>query len=259
MSDIDLPREPEEITRQLLDIITENTTWADIGEQLDVSHYQYKDEHPEWHPSSKDFDAMFKAILWAESEEVSHTGVPKRLKENPDIAEAFGFDPDELPHGDTFRLAYTNRFENLQHRFDWMVDNLNTIAEHRACPIGTWGLDIPASDGNSERTLQRLLRSQAHRVMEEEVGDLMYSFLDLPRSENAVYDEEDIKRVLTKMSLCSAAANDTAKIDGDDKFLSDLADLDEAELKNLPFYVDGPTGETVLTPFTSSNQTKSAT
>jgi len=116
------------IGKQADEIIEPGTEWSDFGAELDVSRYTNRDSYAEWHAGVNDFEPMFLAVLWATAEEESVTGLSDRLEDNPDIATAFGFDVDDLPHGDTFARAWRNRFEELQGTIKRSADQIDDVA-----------------------------------------------------------------------------------------------------------------------------------
>ncbi len=227
------------IGKQADDIIEPGTEWSDLGVDLDVSRYTHRDPYPEWHADVNDFEPMFLAVLWATTEDESVTGLSDRLEDNPDIATAFGFDVDDLPHGDTFARAWRNRFEELQRTIERSADQIDDIATKNGSPIGTSGLNPEETSGSSKRTEQRLLRTQTRDVMDQ-MGDIVYPALDLPRPDGAIYGENELKDVLTVMGMEGTAANEGATINSDR--LDVLNEPDEDD----PFYVDGMTSETLL-------------
>jgi hypothetical protein len=228
------------LAKQADGIIEHETEWPELGAGLDASHYAHKDPYPDWHTGT-DFEPMLLAVLWAKTEDESVTGLSDRLADNPDIAESFGFNVDDIPHGDTFARAWRNRFEELQDRIERWGDTIDDMATKRGSPIGAGGLNAEETAGSSKRTEQRLLRKKTREVMGQ-MGDIVYPALNLPRPENAIFDEEEIKNAFTVTAMEGEAANNGADINGDR-----LDTLREPGLDD-PFYVDGMTGETLLDP-----------
>jgi hypothetical protein len=184
--------------------------------------------------------SRFPTILWAKTEDESVTGLSDRLQNNTEIAEAFGFNQDEIPHGDTFARAWRNRFEDLQDTIDRAAKDIDQIATKRGSPIGGHtGLNPEDRDGSSKRTEQRLMRKKTKEVLNQ-MGDVVFPALDLPRPENAIYDEEDLLELMTVMGIKGDSANNGADINGDR-----LAEKKDIALDD-PFYEDGLTGETLL-------------
>ena len=112
IDDLDLEPALSPLGKQADDVIGAGTEWPELAAELDVSRYRDRDAYPEWHAETNEFDPVFLAVLWAKTEDESVTGLSDRLQDNPEIAEAFGFDPDDIPHGDTFARAWRNRFED---------------------------------------------------------------------------------------------------------------------------------------------------
>ncbi len=236
---LDINRPLNRIGRQAAEIIDADTDWAALGADLDVSHYRRDDPYPEWHAETTDFDPMFLATLWAKTEDGSIYGLTERLKNNPEIAEAFGFDTDEIPCGDTFNNTWNDRFEELQDDIETTAQMIGEIAHERGCAIGTVGLNPEETGGTSKRTEQRLLRKKTKEVLDE-MSDVIFPALNLPRPDGAIYDEEDLLELLTVMGIKGKAAHGGADINSDR--LASIRDIDLYD----PFYKDGLTGETLL-------------
>ena len=241
VDDLDLERVLTPLAKQADDIIDHGTEWPELGAELDVSRYRRDDPYPEWHAETTDFDPMFLAVLWAKTEDESVTGLSDRLEDNPEIAEAFGFnDMDDIPHGDTFALAWRERFEELQSTIERAAKDIDELATECGSPIGGHtGLDPEETSGSSKRTEQRLLRKKTKEVLDQ-MSDVVFPALDLPRPENAIYDEEDMLELMTVMGIHGDAAHDGAVTNGDRLAAQKDISLDD------PFYEDGMTGETLL-------------
>lgn len=241
VDDLDLERVLSPLAKQADDIIDHGTEWPELGAELDVSRYRRDDPYPEWHAETTDFDPMFLAVLWAKTEDESVTGLSDRLEDNPEIAEAFGFnDMDDIPHGDTFALAWRDRFEELQDTIERAAKDIDKLATERGSPIGGHtGLNVEETGGTSKRTEQRLMRKKTKEVMDQ-MGKVVFPALNLPRPENAIYDEEDMLELMTVMGINGDAAHDGAGSNSDRLAAQkDVAPTD-------PFYVDGMRGETLL-------------
>jgi len=240
IDDNDLEQVFSHIGKQADEIIDTDTDWMKLGQELDVSIYRSDDPYPEWHAETNDFAKMFLAILWAKTENQSITGLSDRLKTNREIAEAFGFTEEEIPHGDTFARAWRKRFDSLQNTINTTAKTIDEIATERGSSIGGYtGLTLEETNGRSKRTEQRLLRKKTNEVMKEMVG-VVFPELDIPRPENAIYDKDDLLRLMTVMGLESEAANGGADLLGDK--LAEEKDIQPRD----PFYEDGMRGETLL-------------
>lgn len=240
VDDLQLDRSLSRLGKQADEIIEQGTEWVELAGELDVSSYRRRDTAATWHRNTIEFDRMFLAVLWAKTEDESVTGISDRLKANPDVAETFGFDPDDVPHGDTFARAWGDRFEELQDTIEVAAKDIDRLATERGSPIGGHtGLSVDESDGVSKRTEQRLLRKKTKEVLDQ-MADVVFPALDLPRPENAIYDEENLLELMTVMGIDGSAAHDGADLNSDRlAYQKDIA-LDD------PFYEDGLTGETLL-------------
>jgi hypothetical protein len=185
---------------------------------------------------------MFLAYLWATVEGQSLTGIPDRLEENPELARAFSFDPDELPSDSTFKPSrLKNRFSDLVSTVQRGSEDIRTIAAERGAPIGNQLTTTPEDDDDStpsERTVKRLVRKKGKEVLEE-LKAVAIPSMDLPRPEDAVYDKEELLVLAAIAAIEGKAANNA----GDS--LSDMKNPDPNPWLD-PFTEDGPTGETFL-------------
>lgn len=238
---MDQPR--NSLVKQADDVIDADTTWATLAEALDVKRYRSGDAHPEWHDGTP-FRPLFLAYLWATVEDDSLTGIPSRLAANPDLAEAFGFDPEDLPSASTCKPSrLEDRFSTLEPTVTQAAKDIRAIAAERGAPIGNDLTqlqdtdDEPDEDGPSERTIDRLLRQKGREVLDE-LKSVAIPSMRLPRPDDPVYDEEELLALEAIAAIKGEAANDAGKSLGDQKN-PDPA-LDD------PFYEDGPSGETLL-------------
>jgi len=102
------------LTKQVDDVLTADTDWITLANELDVSRYTLRDAHPEW-SSSLPFRPMFLAYLWATVERESLSGIPERLSDRPELARAFGFEMDDLPSESSCKpVRLESRFRKLQ-------------------------------------------------------------------------------------------------------------------------------------------------
>lgn len=230
------------LSKQADEIIDEDTTWVDLGTKLDVTHLKDRDGHPEWR-NGRPFRPMFLAYVWALIEDESLSGIPDRLEDQPELADAFGFDPDDLPSESTCKPARLNdRFSDLESTVKVAVERIRTIARQRGAPIGYTLAEVVGSDtekqqGISERTEQRLLRKTGNEVLDE-LKTVAIPSIPLPRPDDAVYDGDELLMLEAIAAINQLAANDGGKELGDEK----NPDPDPDDL----FYEDGPSGETLL-------------
>ncbi|MFP9193945.1 transposase [Natrialbaceae archaeon A-CW1-1] len=230
------------IGRQADEIIDENTDWVEFASELKVSRYEHREGFPDYH-ASRSFYAVFLAYLWATVEDESYSGIPKRLSDRPELAEAFGFDPEDLPSESTFRpVRLERRFGDLEITVERAAEEIRTIAAERGSPIGydiisSTDTDKENDEPPSERTVQRLLRKKGKQVLDETMSVAVPS-ISLPRPDDAVYEKEELLELEVIAAIKQAAANGGGQIMGDMK--NPEPDRDD------PFYEDGPSGETLL-------------
>lgn len=244
IDDLDLERVLTPLAKQADDVIEAGTEWPELARELDVSQYQRRDPYPEWHNETNDFEPVFLAVLWAKTEDESVTGLADRLQDNPEIAAVFGFDdPDDIPHGDTFARAWRERFDDMQDTIERSAEDIDQLATERGSPIGGHtGLNPEETGGSSKRTEQRLLRQKTKEVLDE-MADVVFPALDLPRAEKAIYDEEDLLELMTVMGINGSAAHGASETNSDR--IAAQKDKDIHPTKD-PFHEDGPTGQTLL-------------
>lgn len=227
------------LSEQADEIITSETDWRRLANQLDVSRYRHRDGHPEWHNGTP-FRPMFLAYLWAHVEQESTTGIPNRLEDNPELAEAFGFDPDDLPSESTCKpVRLRDRFDDLQSIVEITAERIREISAERGAPIG-YDLGNVASgedDDPSNRTIQRFLRKKGRHVLDE-LKEAVLSSMRLPRPENPVYEEDELLVLEAIAAITQTAANGGGQIMGDKK--NPDPGLDDSLCE------DGPSGETLL-------------
>jgi len=184
---------------------------------------------------------VFLATLWAQVEGESLSGIPERLQERPELAEAFGFDPDDLPSESTFRpVRIKYRFEELERTITRSAESIREIAAERGAPIGFQLGQTADNDPDSsitKRTEQRLLRKKGKEVLNE-LKSVAIPSISVPRPENPIYDEEELLVLESIAAIEGMAANQAGEKLGDEK--NPNPELDD------PFHEDGPSGETVL-------------
>lgn len=231
------------VSKQAAEILNQDTDWVEMAKQLDISRYRHRDRVPEYCDATP-FRPMFLAYLWATVEQKSYSGIPNRLAERPELASAFGFDPDDLPSESTFRpVRLERRFGELESTVERAAEQIRQIAAERGSPIGYDILPLDTGDDGddegepSNRTVQRLLRKKGQQVMNE-MQSVTFPAIPLPRPENAIYDTEELLGLETAATIRRSAANGAGYSMGDLK--NPNPNLDD------PFYEDGPTGETLL-------------
>jgi len=187
---------------------------------------------------------MLLAYLWAKVEDQSLTTIPDHLEKNPELAAAMGFDPDDIPSESTFKPSRLEegRFEDIQSTVERAVGEIRKLAAERGSPIGQGPYKFEIEDNESgslsNRTEQRLLRKKGRETLEE-LKMVAWPSMSLPRSDDAIYDEEELFSLESIAAIKRKAANDTGEQLGDK--VNPDPDLD------APFYEDGPSVETLLT------------
>jgi len=185
---------------------------------------------------------MFFAYLWSVVEGIPISRIPKKLRNDTKLAQAFGFEPDELPDESTFRRAKTNRFRDLQQTVKLAAEGIRNIAAERGAPIGyeiSKLKDVESAEHTepSKRTIDRMLRRKGKEVLQE-IKSVAIPSMYLPRPEDPIYDKEDLLTLEAVAAIKTMAANGASEKLGDEK--NPNPDLHD------PFYEDGPTGETLL-------------
>jgi hypothetical protein len=185
---------------------------------------------------------MFLSYLWAKTENESLSGVPSQLKNQPELAEAFGFDPDDLPSSSTFRpVRMQGRFGNLQHAVESAAEEIQQLGLERGSEIGYDPLELSHDENEDEppskRTVDRLLRKNSKEVLKE-LKSLVIPSMSLPRPDNPVYEDDELLVLEAIAAIKLEAANNAGDSLADEK-------NPEGDLE-APFYADGPDGETLL-------------
>jgi hypothetical protein len=232
-----LPKTRLRLAEEAADIISPETTSVDLCAELDVSKYAHEDPKQD-SGNAKPFEPMFRARLLQELEDYSDSKLWRELGD-PDVGRPLGFDPNDLPRRSTFQRARTERFETLESRIETLSQQIKEVAAEVGSPIGP-ELTPEDTRGTSKRTEDRLIRSEMQELTEE-VARIVFPAWNLPRPDEAIYDEEDFLEMEAVMGINQKAANQGGEIYGD--WLDHEADLGEDD----PFYEDGPTGETHLT------------
>lgn len=230
------------IGRQARDALTATTEWPELARELDVSLYCRDDNHADWHTKTP-FEPMFLAYLYARVEDISPSTLPEQLEQNPELAEAFGFDPDDLPSESTFRpCRLKNRFVQLETTANVAVREIRLLAAASGAPIGSnLGSELESGDDTledpSKRTINRLLRGKSKEVLDE-LQTVAFPAIDLPRPDESIYDSDKLLTLESVAAMNGEAANGGGETLGDK--MNPDPDLDD------PFYEDGPSGETLI-------------
>lgn len=227
---------------QIEELISQNSTWVEICDEIDVSSYKRRDGYPDYHDSAP-FRPMFLAYLWSTTEKISLSAIPNELEDKPELATAMGFDVENLPSQSTCKPCrlVNRRFEDLQSLVESAAEEIRNLAAERGSPIG---FDLSVTDGEDEkeqsltkRQEQRLLRKKGKEVLDE-LKSVAIPSITLPRSPESVYEDDELLVLEAIAAIGGKAANDAG---------SDLGDMKNPD-PNIddPFYDDGPSGETLL-------------
>jgi len=240
------------LSKQADKIIDEDTTWVDLASQLDVTFYEDRDGHPEWRDGTP-FRPMFLAYVWAIVEDESLSGIPGRLEDQPELAQAFGFDSEDLPSESTCKPVRLNdRFSDLETTVKLAAERIRTIATDEGAPIGVSLTRRQSSPDEtdtppSKRTVQRLLRGTSKDVLDE-MASVAFPAIPLPRPDDPVYDDDELLLLEVIAALNQMAAHKGGEELGNKKNPDPETDLDPGneEGDGDPFYADGPSGEVLL-------------
>jgi len=226
------------LTQQADEVLDETTTAVEVVSHLDLSTYARDDPYPEWH-DSKPFEPMLRAILLGELDDASDAAVHRTLETNPDTADALGFDPADVPDQSTLSRARDNRFAELERTIEVSCRQIQTLAARRGSPIGAPTPDSASTEStdSSKRTINRLIRGKTREVLDE-LTTVVFPAIEFDRSEDAIYDDEELLLLETLLGVTGTAANGGAETYGD--YVNPDPEIDE------PFFEDGPTGETLL-------------
>jgi len=228
--------------RQARDIIETGTEWPELARKLDVTAYERDDPYQGDHRAA-DFQPMFIAYLYALVEDESPSAMHELLESNPELTAAMGFDNDDLPSKSTFLpKRLDKRFSELEPTLNTASTEITQLAREAGSPIGNPVTDIdiePEGEDVSERTMDRLLRSKSNDILNELQEAGFFSF-ELPQAENPIYEQEDLLTHETVAALNNQAANDAGKE------MARKKNPDPDDPIDGPFYLDGPSGETLL-------------
>jgi len=211
------------LTKQVDDVLTADTDWITLANELDVSRYT-RDAHPEW-SSSLPFRPMFLAYLWATVERESLSGIPERLSDRPELARAFGFEMDDLPSESSCKpVRLESRFRKLQTVVESGAEEIRLLAAERGAPIGNDLLktaDDEDKQSLSNRTVQRLLRKKGHQVLDE-LKSVAIPSISLSRPDDAIYDDDELLVLEAIASIKQKAAHDSGQKLGDMKIQTQI-------------------------------------
>lgn len=224
-------------------ILEEDTEWPELARDLNIEYLRGDDKYANTHGQPTAFRPMCMAYLWATTEDIKLSTIPSKLEDNPELAEAMGFNPDDLPSDSTFRPArLTSRFADITSQIETAADDIQQLATDVGSPIGHDPLGVDEMNGDedsglSERSINRLLRSKSSDVLDE-LLEVVSPNIDFERPDETQYSDDTLLRVLAFAAMENKALNQGGELYGDEA--APNADVDD------PYYVDGPSGETVL-------------
>lgn len=226
-------------------ILTEGTTWPELARELNIEYLRDGDKYANSHGQPTAFRPMCMAYLWAVTEDIKLSTIPSKLEDNPELAAAMGFNPDDLPSDSTFRPArLTSRFEDITSQIETTAKDIQHLANEVGSPIGYDPLSVEEinaegeGDGLSKRSINRKLRSKSNDVLDE-VIDVISPNIDFERPEKTQYSDSALLEVLAFSALKNEALNQGCEEYGDKA-------NPNPDIENDPYYFDGPAGETVL-------------
>jgi hypothetical protein len=226
------------LTEQAAAVVDETTVATDLITQLDYDRYARDDPVPDWH-EAKPFEAMVGALLLQELEDASDGWLHRTLEADPELAAAVGFDPDDTPSRSTISRAWTGRLGDLRSTIETTASQIHQLAAERGSPIGTpyEGGASEEPTGSSKRTINRLIRGKTQDLLDE-LQTVVFPAFEFDRSEDAIYDDEELLLLESCLGVTGTAANGGAEEYGD--IINPDPERDD------PFYEDGPSGETLL-------------
>ena len=189
---------------------------------------------------------MLRAVLLGQLTGASDASVHRTLESEAKAASALGFDSDDVPDQSTLSRARGKRFSEIEETIQVASRQIRELAARRGCSfVGTdqsSGIsDHQGASGSRQappkRTVNRLIRGQTREVLDE-LTTVVFPALDFDRSDEAIYDDEELLLLESLLGVTGTAANGGAETYGD--HVNPQPDVDD------PFFADGPTGETLL-------------
>ena len=206
--------------RAARDLLESNpdATSLDLATSLDFLISNDDDAHPNWHPSSKPFEAMVRAYFLRHLTGWSDRKTIDTITEDIETATAFGFEPDELPSRSTLTRARNNRLsedlkDSLKRKAEWIEAHVQATGH----PLSTGAL-APENKGNhSHRSVNRFIRDKLDSVPREMVNLIADEWSDwMPlRASNAQYHHNSFIETECTMGLTRTAAKQGSEIYND--------------------------------------------
>jgi hypothetical protein len=226
------------LTEQAAAVVDETTVATGLVTQLEYDRYTHDDPVADWRPA-KSFEAMIGALLLQVLEDASDGWLHRTLKADPELAAELGFDPADTPSRSTISRAWEGRLGELRSTIETTASQIQQLAAERGSPIGTPYEDSASEEptGSSKRTVNRLIRGKTQDLLDE-LQTVVFPAFEFDRSEDAIYDGEELLMLESCLGVTGTAANGGAEEYGD--LLNPDPERDD------PFYEDGPSGETLL-------------
>ena len=233
------------LTTDAAEILAEGTTAVEVVSHLDCGRYASEDPYPAW-SECKPFEPMVRAVLLGELTDASDACVHRTLESDAEVASALGFDPDDVPDQSTLSRARGDRFSEIEETIQVASRQIRELAARRGCSFV--GADQSSGVGDHQsvsgsrqappkRTVNRLIRGQTREVLDE-LTTVVFPAFDFDRSDEVIYDDEELLLLESLLGVTGTAANGGAETYGD--HVNPQPDVED------PFFADGPTGETLL-------------
>mgnify|MGYP000515993825 FL=1 len=234
-----------QLTTDAAERLDETKTAVEVVSHLDCGRYASHDPYPAW-SECKPFEPMLRAVLLGELTDASDAAVHRTLESDPEVARALGFDPADVPDQSTLSRARGHRFSEIEETIQVSSRQIRALGARRGCSfVGTdqsSGIsDRQSASGSRQappkRTINRLIRGKTREVLDE-LTTVVFPAFDFDRSDEAIYDDEELLLLESLLGVTGTAANGGAETYGD--YVNPDPEIDE------PFFRDGPTGETLL-------------
>lgn len=206
--------------RAARDLLESNpdATPLDLATSLDFLTSDGDDTHPDWHPSSKPFDAMVRAYFLRHLTGWSDRKTTETITKDTETATKFGFEPDDLPSRSTLTRARNNRLsEPLKSSLKWKARWIEAHIQATAHPLATQALTPEDKSSDSRRNVNRFIRDKLDTVPREVVNLIADEWNDwIPdRARNTQYHLNSFIETECTMGLTRTAAEQGSEIYND--------------------------------------------
>lgn len=202
------------IEKQAIAAIESDSTIIEVITAIDFSGYRsLGDTYDEWHASYR-FEPMLRALYLKDLMGYSNTDLHRRLSDNPEEAEALGF--ESLASRTTFGRTWRNRLsDDLRTSIQHTTHRILEYAREEGNPLGLHSLEPDEKSDVSERTENRLIEEKAKEVTEE-MQELVFPAFGFNRASNARYETEAFCELQSRLGLSSCAAETGTTLFADD-------------------------------------------